>query len=165
MSITAINAQSLPLDDETQKVTYTETITIDTLSKAVLYERAKEWIITKSEDNKPSLADSSKGDLKAEISFVIKLTYDYKYKKDSKVTFDATINIKDGKYRYIFNNFRIYDVKSGLKTETSLESYYSKLRHSDKIEFVNQVQEQVNALTADLKQLMEKGKLVKKDDW
>jgi hypothetical protein len=165
LGISPVFAQNLPMDEETNKVTYTETITLDTLTRDVLFDRAKKWIITKSEDKKPDVADAEKGDIEEPISFIIKLTYDFKYKKDAKVTFDAKINEKDGKYRYIFNNFRIYDVKSGPRSEEPLEAYYAKLRSNAKGEFVSQVETNMKELTDDLKKLMEKGELVKKDDW
>lgn len=158
-------SQSLPTDPETNKNTYKETITLDSLTKEELFNRAKKWIATKAVNNKPDVANLENGDVEGDISFIIKLTYDYKYKKDANVTFHATINEKDEKYRYIFTDFKIYDVKSGPKSEESLEAYYSKLRHNSKPEFVNQVDGETKALVEDLKKMMEKGEVEKEDDW
>jgi hypothetical protein len=160
-----VNAQTLPTDPETKKITYSEAVSLDSLKKDVLFDRSKHWVITKSEDKKPETADLEKGEVTDNISFLVKLTYDIKYKKDANVSFTITLNQKDGKYKYKLDNFRIYDVKSGVKTQEPLEAYLAKQRQNSKTELVTQVDKEVKALMEDLKKLMEKGEQEKKEDW
>lgn len=165
ITTSALVGQTLHVDEQTKKITYSETVSLDTLSKQVLFDRAKKWVATKCEDKKPDVMDFEKGEIKDEVSFVIQLTYDIKYKKDSRVTFDMKVDVKDGKYRYVLDNFRIFDVKSGPRSQEPLEGYYAKLRHNAKPELVSQVDKEVKTLIDDFKQLMEKGEIVKNEDW
>ena len=52
-----------------------------------------------------------------------------------------------------------------MKTQEPLEAYLAKQRQNSKTELVTQVDKEVKALMEDLKKLMEKGEIVKKEDW
>lgn len=157
-------AQTLPIDEETKKIVYTATVDVDSLDKNTLYERSKKWLAA-STSSKLELADAEKGELKNDATFIIKLTYDFKYKKDVNITYAVTLNQKDGKYRYIFDNFRVYEVKSGPRSEEPLEVYYNKQRYSTKPEIASQIDQEIQATLADLKKALEEGEFVEKDDW
>lgn len=157
-------AQTLPIDEETKKVIYSATVEVDSLEKEVLFDRAKKWLISTT-SSKLEAADAEKGELKNDATFIIKLTYDFKYKKDVNITYGITINQKEGKYRYIFDNFRVYEVKSGPRSEESLEAYYNKQRYNSKPEIASQIDAEIQKTIADLKKAIEEGEFVEKDDW
>lgn len=145
-------AQTLPIDPETNKVVFQEAVETDSINKQQLYERTRQWMIQNFKETKLAQEDSTKGLLVKQADVTILLTYDFKYKNTYIVPFTATIDVKDGKYRYTFDNFTIYDVKNGAKTAQPVETFYSKLRYQSKGEFVNQLTKEVNGLVANLKE-------------
>lgn len=99
-----ISAQDLPLNPETNKVTYSEVIEVKGASKDDLYLRAKNWALSNS--YKP------KTDRKAEGSYITKGQFTVQYPSpmkgmnhSGKVTFTMSISLKDGKYRYEMTDF------------------------------------------------------------
>ena len=163
----AINAkaQNLPVDSETKKITFQETVDIDSLSKDILYERAKQWIKNYYKSDRYDMNDVVKSRLMKESYFVIKLTYDYKYKSDNNVTYMLTLECKEGKYRYTLTDFKFYNVKSGPKTELPLEASYAKLNTQNKGEAVTQINAEVPLIIEDMKKFMSTGLIKNKDDW
>lgn len=165
--ITSFNAlaQNFPLDEETNRITYTAVVEIDSVSKDELFERGKTWLMTKTENNTIQRANKDVGTMEDDVKVIIQLTYDFKYKKNCHVTMHANISVKEGRYKYEFNNFRIYDEKSGARTEQTLEAYYAKQRHNAKPELVNNTDAQVKELIEDLVNKMAKVKSNDQDDW
>lgn len=163
----ALQAQSsLPVDSETQKIAWTETVTIDSLTKEQLYERAKKWMTiyykstTFDTDSKESFTVTKTGD------FTIALTYDFKYKSQNNISYTITINQKEGKYRYKITDLKFYNVASGAKTQLPLEGAYAKMTTQNKSETTSQVLKEINAVIADLKNFMLKGSVpTTEEDW
>jgi len=153
-AINIAKAQTLPTDPETKKITFQETITLEGISKADLYERAKSWMTNYYKTNKFDLISEAESKIVHEGSVTILLTYDFKYKTEYEVLYNITMQAKDGRYRYNITDFKIYNVKNGRKTAEPLESYYAKARTSNKPEIVNQVTAELNKLTAELKTAM-----------
>ncbi|MFN8416941.1 MAG: DUF4468 domain-containing protein [Cytophagaceae bacterium] len=163
----SIQAQSsFPIDSETQKIAWVETVTIDSLTKQQLYERAKRWMTiyykstTFDTDSKESFTVTKTGD------FTIALTYDFKYKSQNNISYTITINQKDGKYRYKITDVKFYNVASGPKTQLPLEAAYAKMTTQNKNETTSQVLKEMNAVIADLKNFMLKGDVpTTEEDW
>src|ERR1700759_3722055 len=82
-SLMSIQAQNLPVDAETKKVLYQETVEIDSLTKDVLNERAKAWMTQFYKSDKLDMNDVANSRIMKEGYFIIKLTYDYKYKSEN----------------------------------------------------------------------------------
>jgi hypothetical protein len=160
-----LNAQNLPTDSETKKITFQETVDIDSLTKDVLYERAKQWIKNYYKSDRYDMNDVVKSRLMKESYFVIKLTYDYKYKSDNNVTYMLTLECKEGKYRYTFTDFRFFTVKSGPKSVLPLEGSYAKLNTQNKGEAVTQINSEIALIIEDMKKFMSTGLIKDKDDW
>ena len=158
-------AQTLPTDPETKKITFQETITLEAISKADLFERAKSWMTNYYKTNKFDMLNEADSKIVHEGSLAIMLTYDFKYKAEYDVLYNITMQAKDGRYRYNITDFKIYNVKNGRKTAETLEGYYAKARTTNKPEIVNQVTAELNKLTTELKTAMETGKQKDKNDW
>jgi hypothetical protein len=158
-------AQNFPMDEETNRITYTAVVEIDSVNKDQLFDRAKTWLMTKTDNHKIEKANKEVGTMEDDVKVIIQLTYDFKYKKNCHVTMHANISVKEGRYKYVLDNFRIYDEKSGVKTEQTLEAYYTKQRHNAKPELVNNTDAQVKALIEDLVNKMAKAKSNDQDDW
>ncbi|MDB5258337.1 MAG: hypothetical protein JWM14_3032 [Chitinophagaceae bacterium] len=163
-AITA-QAQNLPIDGETKKVLYQETVEIDSLTKDVLAERAKVWMTQFYKSDKLDMNDVANSRIMKEGYFIIKLTYDYKYKSENNVSYMITIASKEGKYRYSITDFKFYNVKSGPKTVVSLETAYAKMNTQNKGEANAQIPKEIATLVEDLKKFMSTGLIKNKDDW
>lgn len=160
-----LKAQNLPIDDETKKITFQETVEIDSLSKDVLYTRAKQWVKNYYKSDQYDMNDVAKSRLMKESYFIVKLTYDYKYKSDNNTTYMLTLECKEGKYRYTFTDFRFYTVKSGPKSELPLETAYSKLNTQNKGETTSQINSEIALIIEDMKKYMSTGEIKNEDDW
>ena len=159
------HSQNLPIDPETKKVLYQETVEIDSLTKDVLNERAKTWMKNFYKSDKLDMNDVANSRIMKEGYFIIKLTYDYKYKSENNVSYMITIASKEGKYRYSITDFKFYNIKSGPKTVVSLETAYAKMNTQNKGETNTQIPKEVATLVEDLKKFMSTGLVKNKDDW
>lgn len=157
--------QGLQTDPETNKITYQETVVLDSVTKEDIYERAKEWMATYFKTNKFDVNDKANFKLGHEGNFPVTYTYDFKYKSNNTVTFNFTLDQKEGKYRYTLTDFKIYDDKIGAKASQPLEVYYQKMKTGSKPEFTTNFTKEVNNLIEDMKKFMATGKEEEKDDW
>ena len=160
------NAQSsFPIDPTTNKITWQETVPLDSVTRDEMFDRCKRWLAHyyKSEtfnlDSKATYTISKTGD------FIINLTYDFKYKSQNNISYTITLNQKEGKYRVTITDFMFYKVAVGAKTKTSLELAYSKMNNQNKSETTSQILKEINTVLADLKTFMEKGVIKTQDDW
>lgn len=92
-----VMAQDMPVDAETQKITYTEVVTSEGISKDELYKRAAEWSkkYTKIEDNKADGKYVSKAIIKSKYPAPMK-----GYFHDGEIIAKVMIACKEGKYKY-----------------------------------------------------------------
>ncbi|MDB5273471.1 MAG: hypothetical protein JWO58_1838 [Chitinophagaceae bacterium] len=164
-SFVSLQAQNLPIDAETKKVLYQETVEIDSLTKDVLNERAKTWMTHFYKSDKLDMNDVANSRIMKEGYFIIKLTYDYKYKSENNVSYMITIASKEGKYRYSITDFKFYNIKSGPKTMVTLEAAYAKMNTQNKGETNTQIPKEIATLVEDLKKFMSTGLIKNKDDW
>ena len=158
-------AQNLPIDAETKKVMYQETVEIDSLTKDLLAERAKIWMKQFYKSDKLDMNDVANSRIMKEGYFIIKLTYDYKYKSENNVSYMITIASKEGKYRYSITDFKFYNIKSGPKTMVPLETAYAKMNTQNKGEANTQIPKEIATLVEDMKKFMSTGLVKNKDDW
>lgn len=164
-SIGSAEAQNLPIDAETKKVLYQETVEIDSLTKDVLAARAKVWMKQFYKSDKLDMNDVANSRIMKEGYFIIKLTYDYKYKSENNVSYMITIASKEGKYRYSITDFKFYNIKSGPKTIVPLETAYAKMNTQNKGEANTQIPKEIATLVEDMKKFMSTGLVKNKDDW
>jgi hypothetical protein len=159
-----MSAQTLPTDPETKKITYQETVNMDSLSKVQLYERCKNWMTNYYKSTKFDMDDKIS---KITMSgyFLVTLTYDFKYKSENNVSYSITFNLKEGKYRYTITDFKVYKVSAGPKTIQPAETAYAKMTTANKKEFVTQVTAEINKLIEDMKVAIKSGKMKDQDDW
>lgn len=158
-------AQNLPTDPETNKVILQETVDIDTVGKAELYERAKEWMTVLFKSSKFDVNDKVNYKLVNEGNFPVSFKYDFKYTSNNTVTYNLTIDLKEGKYRYTLSDFKVYDTNIGPKAAQTLEAYFQKMKTASKGEFVTNFNNETTKIVADMKQFMATGKGEEKDDW
>jgi hypothetical protein len=96
----------LPVDPETQKITYTEVVQIDSkTSQGTVYDRALSWAMNNK--YKITKMDKTNGVLGCEGS--INITYPgprVGMNDNGFIKFDVTITSKGGRYKYVMTNFR-----------------------------------------------------------
>jgi hypothetical protein len=160
----SVFAQTLPTDPETKKITYQETLAMDSLSKAQLYERCKNWMTNYYKSTKFD-ADDKISKVAMSGYFIVTLSYDFKYKSDYNVSYTITFNLKEGKYRYTITDFAVYKVASGPKTIQPAEAAHAKMATANKKEFVTQVTAEINKIIEDMKVAIKSGKMKDQDDW
>ena len=160
------NEQSgLPIDPLTNKITWQETIPLDSITRDEMFDRCKRWLAhyykieTFTVDSKVSYTVATNAD------FTIKLTYDFKYKSENNISYTITLNQKEGKYRVTITDFMFYKVSSGVKTKIPLEQAYAKMTSQNKTETTTQVKTEIDKVLADLKIFMVKGYVKTQDDW
>ena len=159
-------AQSaLPMDATTNKITWQETIPLDSITKDEMFDRCKRWLAhyykieTFTVDSKVSYTVATNA------NFNISLTYDFKYKSQNNISYTITLNQKEGKYRVTITDFMFYKVASGAKTQIPLEQAYAKMTSQNKGETTSQVKTEIDKVLADLKLFMVKGYVKTDEDW
>jgi len=153
------------MDQTTNRITWQETVPLDSITKDEMYERCKRWLAhyyktTSFDVDNKAIYTVSKTD-----AFTISLTYDFKYKSQNHVSYTITLNQKDGKYRITITDFKFYNVQSGPKTQIALETAYAKMTGTNKSETSSQVVKEVNTVLTDLKTYMKTGAVKTQDDW
>jgi hypothetical protein len=165
MATYSLSIAQLAVDPETKKFQYQETVTLDSLDKNQIYERAVDYMTNQFKTNKFDVNDKTNMKLGHEGNFPVSYKYDFKYTSNNTVTYQITLNVKDGKYRYTITDFKIYDDKLGPKTAQPLELSYQKMKTDTKKEFSNKFTTEINKLIADLKLKMSAQKKEDKEDW
>jgi len=164
-TLTSAIGQSLPIDPETKKITYQETVQLDSISQEELYNRSKDWIANFFKTDKFEPNDLANYKIGKIGSFDIQLTYDFKYKSTNNVSFSLVIGQKDGRYRYTITDFRFYNTKLGEKTTQGLEAQMAKMSGQNKSETNTQIAKSVNDMITDMKRFITTGKPENKEDW
>ncbi len=109
---------SLPLDDVTRKVTFTEVVEDETGASAKqLYDRAKRWMIDYYKDNQIKVDMPEEGKLSRSGSF-IKSYMVYGKLQNDELFYSITVSIKEGKYKYVITDIISNDGKSKVPAET-----------------------------------------------
>lgn len=165
MSSHMVNGQSLPIDPETKKITYQETVQLDSVSQEELYNRSKDWIANYFKTDQFTPNDKANYKIGKVGSFDIQLTYDFKYKSVNNVSFTLIIAQKEGRYRYTITDFRFYNTKLGEKTTQGLEAQMAKMSGQNKSETTTQVAKNVDEMITDMKRYITTGKPENKEDW
>lgn len=106
-------SQSLPVDPQTQKVSYKEIVEIPGESENELFNKAKKWMATKDSETNPytiTYENQEAGNFSGKGSFTLP-GGDKKY----VVAFLINVATKDGKYKYEFTDFTLlYTTKGGV---------------------------------------------------
>ena len=163
VSIT-LNAQ-VSVDPDTKLITYQEVVTMEG-TKDVLYSRAIAWINSyfKNPQGVTTKRDPENGEILCAYRFWMKDA-----DKDGNlvnsttmVEFKFRLELKEGRYRYTFNQFR-KKAASMFHLERWLDK--SDPQYTPKCDgYLLQVDENIKEIIASLKKGMEP-KAVKKDDW
>lgn len=101
-------SQDLPIDPETNKISYSEVIEIEGVTKDELYKRAKSWFVTGTGASKLSLEleDEETGKLSGKVNASVSSKNPPAGMFEvGVITNTVTLLVKDGRYKYIFTDF------------------------------------------------------------
>ena len=107
VSCTVVNAQTLPVDPATNQIAYSEVVDVPGVSKADLYVRAGTWFSRtfRSAKSVLELQDKEAGKLIGNGSIPVTIKVPIVGATDAgSVAATITIQCKDGKYKYSFEN-------------------------------------------------------------
>jgi hypothetical protein len=171
---------TLPFDDETKRITYSEVVTVDSsTSKNELYSRGREWFAKayKSSTDVLQMDDKESGKIvgKALMQVYHKaLGSNY---KSGYINYTISLYLKDGRYKYEITNFHHtgqyvgdgnsipdYGVCEDMinTTKKTMGMSYQKTFNY----YLTQMDENIKDLILDLKATMsKKTEVKKKDDW
>jgi hypothetical protein len=100
---------NLPIDIETNTITYTEVVVLDTtLKKDELYSRAREWFAKtyKSANSVIQMDDKEDGKIVGRASIPITYNSIGIIAPGGSISYNISVYVKDGKYKYEFANFQ-----------------------------------------------------------
>ncbi|MBX9851361.1 MAG: DUF4468 domain-containing protein [Cytophagaceae bacterium] len=102
-ALIATQAQNLPVDQKTGKITYIEVVDATGMSAKDLYKTAKDWGTSKGYKIKKE--DEATGEIVFEGSLPVEYTGVKGKPETGNVNFTFSVFIKEGKYRYIVTDF------------------------------------------------------------
>ena len=88
---------------KTNKVTYSEIVKVDSTNRFDLYKKASKWVA----QNKFEVIEEDVlgGKILAKTNFIVYSEKGVLAKPNGDFTYDITVDVKEGKYRYTFTNF------------------------------------------------------------
>lgn len=168
-SAVLLNAQDMPIDSKTGKITYLEVIETPGLTAKDLYKIAKDWGQSKA------LKLTKDSEAEGEMSFDGTFPIDYERTKGkvekSKVTFKLSVFTKDGKYRYIVTDFvqtgATPSVTGGKLELATPQCSLSGINAANWSYIKKRTQSAAEALVADLKRVIKEAQNdpAKSKDW
>jgi len=96
------------LPREADKVVFYEVVPADSLSKEVLYQNARNWLIAKQLELRNDSLVSESHKLIATGQFPVYATGYVTKRQNGVVTYQLQIEVKEHKYRYRFSDFRFH---------------------------------------------------------
>lgn len=160
------DAQFLPVDETTKKVTYQEVVPIEGSTPTKLYNLAIEWI--NSFYNNPSDAtrvrdpDNGRIEVKHRIKVFNLDKNGNKTTESEVVSYEMTLEFKDGRYRYTITNFNV-ERTSRFPLERWLDKNDPQYSAVCDV-YLQQLNEEINKLIKSMKEGI-KPKVIKEDNW
>jgi hypothetical protein len=147
----------LPLD-ENKHVSFVEVVKADSLDEKLLYSNAKAWLLANGFHLTSTASDSLAGKLTATHGFYVYAKGYLTKKIHGKITYNILLEVKNGRYRYSFNQFVFHYYAEGrtLKTlptgrqkplEEQKASGWQTLWESHKRTTVEHISSQIKAMT------------------
>jgi hypothetical protein len=181
LSVTSILGQTetlnLPIDSLTGKITYTEVVSVDTLSnKQELFSRAREWFAKayKSSKSVIQMEDKESGKIVGKALMPIFFKY-MGLQPGGNINYTISVYLKDGKYKYEITDFYHtglsgnYPIPDGGACENLMtlnKGIYGMSYKNTYGLYLFQMDENIKALVFDLKTAMKtKATNTKKEDW
>ena len=162
----AVYAQkpSLPIDEKTQKVVYTEVVQVEGVSQAELYKRALNWFKTyfPNPASVIKVQDTTEGKISGQHAIYIYKDIDGAKHKYGQVKYMIEVQVKDGRFKFTIND--IFKLES---PKVYMEEWLDET-HQDKVNrfsYATQVDTHMKELIEKLKAAMQQVKVEEKEDW
>ncbi|MES2619801.1 MAG: DUF4468 domain-containing protein [Bacteroidota bacterium] len=164
---------AIPRDTSTGLIAYQGVVKDDSVAKEELYARAKSWILKtlKSSDNMVQLDDKDFNSITGSGTILLdkKSSGPYSY-QNGKLNFKLTVQFKDGRLRYTFENFTYWGEVFALMQSTPMKTVNSGLEEltlpgNGKKSVMDNVDEKMKALVLSFTNAVSKANAAQKDDW
>lgn len=111
----------LPFDSTTMKYIYRETVAVDSVGKAELYQRAAQWAALLYKDSKAATRYDDK-------EAGVMIARGFWQRAMAQHWHTLQIECKDGRYRATLTDFTMVTTLSGQRTESAVEQMHRKYR-------------------------------------
>ena len=170
---------TMPIDSITNLITYSEVVTIDSVSKNELYSRAREWFAKTFNSSKSviQMDDKENGKIIGKASMHVYHKALGSNFPSGYINYTISVYLKDGRYKYEINGFNhIGELIKGGNRIPDYGPCEKMINTTDKVMgisyqktynyYLHQVDENINALVSDLKSaLSNKIKNTESDNW
>lgn len=112
---------NLAFDSTTMKYIWRETVPVDSVGKAELYQRAAQWVALMYKDSKRATRYDDK-------DAGVLIARGYWQKTFAQHWYTLRIECKDGRYRATLTDFTMVTTLSGQRTESEVEDMHRKYR-------------------------------------
>ncbi|HEX8425092.1 DUF4468 domain-containing protein [Hymenobacter sp.] len=137
---------TLPVDAQTQRVTYSEIVTVDGVKQSELYSRAKLWLALTFDDAKDVIKVDEKDAglllIRAYTDLPIRLTQGSLAPVNQEAGYMMTLNFKDGRYKYTLTNYNLIVGSLAVPVEKEISAQMSKPKNKGAF-IAKQYEEQV----------------------
>ena len=162
-----MNGQTFPIDEETKRIKYEEVVQVEGISSKELFDRTVEFFKTEYLTDNFKLSDTLNSTISNDGSLLMQYVV-MKYNMENIILYTLTVKIKEGRYKYTIDNFRLSSATESGSYEQSLMSVYNgpsigamkKLKKALDAELNNKVHE----ITTRLKTALATGEIKKEDD-
>jgi hypothetical protein len=153
--------------DENGKYTYSEIVSVDSISASELYSRAKQWFVSAYNSSKSVIQND---DIESRTIFgkaIIPVTFTAmgSASKMGNVHYEITVSCKDGRLKFVITNFYFknnYNNNLAFEIAKGPDNGYRK---KDWERAREQVDTNMRALILDLKKSMSKKSISSTKDW
>lgn len=157
-------SQELPIDEETQRVSYSEVVQCENLDREKIYDRVLVFYKDEFKTGDLNLNDQQNGVISTNGSFPLPMkTALFEWEYQALYTF--TVKIKDGRYKYIIDDFR----QSSVEAEGSAPTFmlcYSKTKKKIQAQHRASFHKETTRLINKLKGVVQTGKIGEDtEDW
>ena len=164
-SLLAQTEWGVPYNAEKKSIIYEEVVTVNGVGKDELYKRANEWIASyfTGGANKVTEKDATTGIIKLKDRTTV-----FRMEKKAKVAdvvvdYNMEIQIKDGRYKYIIQNFRAFQGSTSPGIEIWMDP--AKCEKERALERYATINTLVTSMVENLKSYMSTGSVKKEDNW
>ncbi len=160
-------AQQIPMDSVAHRFVYEGIVKVDSISKAEIFSRAKEWIVRnlKSSDSNVNLDDKESKSLTSAGNIHLENRLGHYY-SNINLNFKLSVFVKDEKYKYIVESFTINYIKGAhglFSVSGPLEEL--EFNKSNKEKTYTEINTKILSLLKDLEAFNNSKENDKKKDW
>lgn len=127
MDLSAWGISNMPVDEQTQLITYSAVVEVEGATAADLYDMALAWVNTyyKNSSTVMQVKDKTNGILEGKHSFYVMREVNGAQVKGDLIKYAFNIRVRDGRYKYSITNINVqksayYGIEEWIKDENKI---------------------------------------------